>query len=684
MGLITKIRKHLWVVTILMALALLGFILMDMTSGKSSWFFNDRENIAKVAGKDISWKEFQTTESILYRNATDVDYFGRKDFVWNQLIDKAILEKECGDNGLAVGEAELKELEFGNDLSPVIQRNFRDPNTGQIAREQLNQFQTGLDNNTMPKEAVDFWKIQEKEILRDRLLSKLGGLVKGALFMPNFMVERHFMESNEKVNFLFSRIAYNLIKDEEIGGVTDDDITNFIKKKQSLFINKEETRDIEYSIIDVKATSADSAAVRKVIEDKIPGFRSSTKDSLYIVTNLGQWDETYFEYAKIPGPIKDTIITFKVGDVIGPYIDKGEYCITKILGKKILADSVKSRHILRRVKTRQEYVDASRLLDSIKTVIETGKGRFDSLAIQYSQDPGSGIKGGDLGWAANGMMVKEINNKLFFSGVKSKLSIVGSQFGLHLIEITDEKFIHSPTAMQIGTISETIMPGDEILGSKLEEAQRMIEENTKLEKLKKVISDGKTYVMDYAGDLKANDYEIKKLGVEANSTVRQFIRWAFEAKNKVGTVSPEVYSIQDPVKKFVTKYVIVGLAGINEKGLPKPSAVRDRVSEEIKKEKKFEFIKKQLGTITEIKDTYGEFKTKVDTAIETTTNGQQVPIYGFEPDIVTYASKLKPGEVGGPFKGDGGAYIIQLTSKKDPGVAANLETFKRFYKHTAI
>ncbi|MEO6189512.1 MAG: hypothetical protein ABIO44_03190, partial [Saprospiraceae bacterium] len=42
------------------------------------------------------------------------------------------------------------------------------------------------------------------------------------------------------------------------------------------------------------------------------------------------------------------------------------------------------------------------------------------------------------------------------------------------------------------------------------------------------------------------------------------------------------------------------------------------------------------------------------------------------------------GEVGGPFKGDGGAYIIQLTSKKDPGVAANLETFKRFYKHTAI
>lgn len=203
MGLITRIRKRLWIVTILMALALAGFIVMDMTSGKSSWFFNNRENVGKVAGQNISWKEFQVTENTLYRNASDVDYFGRKEYVWNQLIDKAILDKECGENGLGVTDAELKELEFGNNLSPIIQRNFRDPNTGQIAREQLNQFQTGIENNTMPKEAVDFWKIQEKEILRDRMESKLTSLVRGALFMPNFMLERHFLESNEKVDFLF-------------------------------------------------------------------------------------------------------------------------------------------------------------------------------------------------------------------------------------------------------------------------------------------------------------------------------------------------------------------------------------------------------------------------------------------------------------------------------------------------
>ena len=196
--------------------------------------------------------------------------------------------------------------------------------------------------------------------------------------------------------------------------------------------------------------------------------------------------------------------------------------------------------------------------------------------------------------------------------------------------------------------------------------------------------DGKTYVMDYAGDLKANDYKIKKLGEEGNNTAREMIRWAFEAKNKAGMTAPEVYSVQEPVKKFINRYVICGLAAINPAGLPQPAAVRERVTDEILKEKKFEFIKKAVGQVTELKSSYGDFRTKIDTAIETTTNGQQVPLYGYEPDVVTYASKLQPGQVGGPYKGDGGAYIIQLTSKKDPGVASNLETFKRFYKHPAF
>ncbi|HRI32648.1 MAG TPA: SurA N-terminal domain-containing protein [Saprospiraceae bacterium] len=90
MGLITSIRKRLWVVTILMALALLGFIVMDMSSGRSSWFFNNPDSVGKIAGESISWKDFQKTESVLYKNA-DVDIYGRKEYLWNQFLEKGIL-----------------------------------------------------------------------------------------------------------------------------------------------------------------------------------------------------------------------------------------------------------------------------------------------------------------------------------------------------------------------------------------------------------------------------------------------------------------------------------------------------------------------------------------------------------------------------------------------------------------
>ena len=101
MGMITSIRKRLWVVTVLMALALIGFIVMDMSSGKSASLFNNPDTVGKVAGQTLSWAEFQNTERVLYANS-EVDYFGRKDYMWNQFVEKAILDKEAGYNGIGV------------------------------------------------------------------------------------------------------------------------------------------------------------------------------------------------------------------------------------------------------------------------------------------------------------------------------------------------------------------------------------------------------------------------------------------------------------------------------------------------------------------------------------------------------------------------------------------------------
>lgn len=81
----------------------------------------------------------------------------------------------------------------------------------------------------------------------------------------------------------------------------------------------------------------------------------------------------------------------------------------------MIPDSVKSRHILIQVQTREQYQAAVKLLDSLMNQVKTGRASFDSLATKYSQDPGSAVKGGDLGFVATGRMVKPFNDAIFMN-----------------------------------------------------------------------------------------------------------------------------------------------------------------------------------------------------------------------------------------------------------------------------
>ncbi|MGB5031285.1 MAG: peptidylprolyl isomerase [Saprospiraceae bacterium] len=682
MGLITSIRKRLWVVTILMALALLGFIVMDMSSGRSSWFFNNPDSVGKIAGESISWKDFQKTESVLYKNA-DVDIYGRKEYLWNQFLEKGVLKEEAKHIGFGVSESELTELEFGNNLSPIIERNFRDPNTGQILREQLNQFKDGYD--ALPQEAKDFWQVQQKEIIKERQFKKLENIIKNSLYMPDFMLARQHEESNTKITLISSMISYDQVNEKEVT-ITDEDVQKFVSKNPNKYKSEFDTRNIKYSIIDIFPTQEDSSNIRKILEDKVEAFKLATKDSIYVVSNLGKWDEAYKTKSEIKGVLNDSsfsIFDLNVGDVYGPYVEEGEYRLAKVLGKKVIPDSVKSRHILRQVKSREEYIAASKLLDSLKTLIETGKGKFDSLAMQFSQDGGSSIKGGDMGYYPKGAMVQQFNDITFYKGEKGKLYIIATQFGLHLVQITDQKFIKNEMGVHLGIISETIAPGDDITDSKLEEAQKLIEENNNLVNLEKVINEGGKYKLETAANILENGYQIKNFGENSSSAARDIIKWAFNKETKPGDVSLEVYSLQDPIKKFTNRYIIAGLSSINEKGIPKGEALLDLVREDVMKDVKFNKIVAAIGTVNDLTTQYGSYTAVIDTTKETTTNSGQLKT-GYEYDLISQVAISEPNTFVGPIRGESGVYFAKLLEKKDPGKQNNVAMFRQFYKHPAV
>ncbi len=64
---------------------------------------------------------------------------------------------------------------------------------------------------------------------------------------------------------------------------------------------------------------------------------------------------------------------------------------------------------------------------------------FAKLAKENSTDPGSGEKGGDLGWFSTGTMVPEFNDAAYALKIDEISEPVKSEFGYHIIQVLDKR-----------------------------------------------------------------------------------------------------------------------------------------------------------------------------------------------------------------------------------------------------
>ena len=680
MGLISSIRKRLWLVTLLMALALLGFIVMDMTTGQSGALFNNSNTLGKVAGKSLDYTEFQRKEGIMYQNS-NVDFFGRKEYLWEQFVEEAILEKESKSNGIGVSESEMTELQGGVNLSPVLVRNFRDPNTGQVNREQLAQFKSNMESGQLPQQAKDFWMIQEKEIKKDRMYTKLNSIITKSLFQPNFMIERNLVEGNSKMKLAYSIIPYKTIEGEV--EITDQDLQAYLKANPTKFTNPEESRDFSYVVINVDPTSEDSTNLRNIMTERKNNFANAKSDSLFIVGQLGKWDEKLYKKTDLFPGNAELLFSTPKGSLVGPYVENGEMRVAKVLDRKMIPDSVRSRHILYQVKTQQEAIAGRRLLDSLKNVLEKGQANFADLAKQFSQDAGSGSIGGDLGYSAPDRMVKEFNDLIFYKADKGKFYIIGTQFGFHLVEVTDQKYLTKSEGIQLGIISETIQPGDAVLDQLESEALEIIQNNRDFESFKKAIAEKGKYKIEVEPQIAKSTFKIPRFGEGASNTVRSIAKWLYDPATELGSVCPDVFDLQDDVKKFTNRFVVGAYSAKNAKGVPSLEKVRKEAKDELIASSKFNKIKLGLGAgVTDLSTTYGSYQAPIDTAKDVNTVAGYIDLYEKEHKVVAEISKKEPGSFVGPIQGTNGAYFIKLIEKV-PATNQDVTNFKRFYAHPA-
>ena len=89
--------------------------------------------------------------------------------------------------------------------------------------------------------------------------------------------------------------------------------------------------------------------------------------------------------------------------------------------------------------TEGEVADIKKLAESVRKEVIKSPKKFDELAKEYSKDTESAKKGGDLGFFSRGMMVKEFDETVFDMKVGDVSPLVKTQFGFHIISLTEIK-----------------------------------------------------------------------------------------------------------------------------------------------------------------------------------------------------------------------------------------------------
>lgn len=671
MALISQIRKNSWILVVLIALGLIAFIAMDMTSGQQSAFGSSQTTLGAFDGEKLDYNQFSRVEQILYGNSSG-DPYARKDQLWNYFLEEALVKDEAEDVGLGVSITELKDLQFGTSPSPIIQQRFTDPNTRQVDFQQLNQIKTAIEDGSINEDPrlISFWAHQEKEIIKDRLQSKLNNMVAKAIYTPTWMAEMGHSELNEPMDFLYVKVPFDEIENSEVE-ITDSDYTQYIKDNKATYEQDKETRKLEYVVFDVLPTAGDSAALRDKITKLIPEFEQAENDSSFVERNYGTINGTFSTSSALSPLIADTVFSIPAGSVYGPYTEGNAYKLVKVLDRRMMADSADTRHILISADSPEAFLAAKNRVDSLENLINTGVATFDSLAVKFSQDPGSASKGGLYENVTPGQFVPEYNDIIFETGELNKLYKVRTSFGWHLVEVL-ERSSNQTERVKVAYIEETIVPSQETQDDLYAFVLEFVGKNRDIETLRASVDENPELEMEISASLARNDFAIGSLG--GGQASRDMIRWAYNAN--VGEVSPEIYSYQDPQTFYTNKLVVAALRSKQKAGLPSAANIKDEIELEVMNMKKGEILKGKING-TDLDAIASSFATQVDTARNVNFSATFVPGLGAEPTVIGEAFTLNQGDTSAPIVGKTGVFVVSVIRKTENNPALNIPQTRR-------
>lgn len=147
--------------------------------------------------------------------------------------------------------------------------------------------------------------------------------------------------------------------------------------------------------------------------------------------------------AQLPSMFSDLVADMKAGDIKGPIKSGRGFHLIKVMEKRGATsegqiEQTQVRHVLiqpNEIRTEGECQD---LATSLREEIVGGRD-FAEVAKLYSDDPGSALGGGDLGWSRAGVFVPEFESTMKAMDVSELSEVFKTIHGYHFIEVTGRR-----------------------------------------------------------------------------------------------------------------------------------------------------------------------------------------------------------------------------------------------------
>ena len=655
MAIIGRIRKHSGIAVIIVGVAIAAFVIGDFGKKRAK----GTNEVGSVNGEALPYQEFtnKVEESIQFQKEntgndkiTDEETYSIRQNTWNTLVKNLLMQAEYDELGLTVSSDELFDQVQGKNPHRFILQYFKDPKTNAYDPALVRNYLKNLDN--MEPKNKEQWLRFEKAIKDDRIETKFNNLVKKGYYIPKAFLKKIYTESAQTLNIRSFSPALKTVPDNSVI-LADADYQAFYDKNKEMFFQEEPARELNYVLFEVKASDLDRKKIAEDVNSIYKDFLSSGDLPNYISANGDKkFDSTYKKKGSFPGILDSTALSSKPGTFYAPFELNNTWYMAKLLDIQERPDTMNGSQILitfagsplKNESVKRTREQAKSRADSMITVLKKTPEKFREFAQKYSDFPTAKDDGGELKEILDG----QPNFGIFFnSGLTMKpndMKVVETNIGYAIFRLSSKTKPIQKAKMAI--LQRNIEPSNQTFQETYLKASAFAGQNRTKDAFSKASTEKGLPNMT-AENIREMDNFLNGL-----PSAREVVRWAYAENTKIGDISP--------VFDLTGKYVVAILTGIGEKGYIPLDKVKERITQNVRNEKKITMLADQLtGSMKTIQNFYQlaiQSQAKIDT-VKLTFGGYNNSVIGREPEIIGRLFTSKTGEVIGPLKGKYGVYM---------------------------